>query len=118
LTVLASTFERISTAREVATKKACVLVSIGQLEVPEVARPEVSSRDVVVRVAAVGICGTDAHIVSGHANYNMDERRGSPLLAVEPQILGHEIDAYVAEKGRDVRDLQVGDHVSFIRIEL
>ena len=54
--------------------KACVLVDVGRLEVRDVPAPKVSSRDVLVRVAAVGICGTDTHIFSGHANYNMDER--------------------------------------------
>jgi threonine dehydrogenase-like Zn-dependent dehydrogenase len=101
--------KRISS--EVATMKACVLVDIGRLEVREVPRPQVSPRDVVVRVAAVGICGTDAHIFSGHANYNMDERGQSIPLTVEPQILGHEINGYVAEKGSEVRDLEIGDHV-------
>jgi len=96
---------------EVATMKACVLVDIGRLEVREVPRPQVSSRDVLVRVAAVGICGTDTHIFSGHANYNTDERGQSIPLTVEPQILGHEINGYVAEKGKEVRDLEVGDHV-------
>jgi threonine dehydrogenase-like Zn-dependent dehydrogenase len=101
--------KRISS--EVATMKACVLIDIGRLEVREVPRPQVSPRDVVVRVAAVGICGTDAHIFSGHANYNMDERGQSIPLTVEPQILGHEINGYVAEKGSEVRDLEIGDHV-------
>lgn len=96
---------------EVATMKACVLVDVGRLEVRDVPRPQASSLDVVVRVAAVGICGTDTHIFSGHANYNMDERGRSIPLTVEPQILGHEINGYVAEKGREVRDLEVGDHV-------
>ncbi|MCM3901197.1 MAG: alcohol dehydrogenase catalytic domain-containing protein [Pyrinomonadaceae bacterium] len=95
----------------VAPMKACVLVDVGRLEVREVPRPQVSSRDVLVRVAAVGICGTDTHIFSGHANYNTDERGQSIPLTVEPQILGHEINGYVAEKGSDVRDLEIGDHV-------
>ncbi len=88
-----------------------MLVDVGRLEVREVPRPQVSSRDVLVRVAAVGICGTDTHIFSGHANYNTDERGQSIPLTVEPQILGHEINGYVAEKGSEVRDLEVGDHV-------
>jgi len=96
---------------EVAPMKACVLVDVGRLEVREVPRPQVSPREVLVGVAAVGICGTDAHIFSGHANYNTDARGQSIPLAVEPQILGHEINGYVAEKGSEVRDLEVGDHV-------
>jgi L-iditol 2-dehydrogenase len=101
--------ERVST--EVATMKACVLVDVGRLEVRDVPKPKVSSRDVLVRVAAVGICGTDTHIFSGHANYNTDESGQSIPLAVEPQILGHEVNGYVVEKGSEVGNLEIGDHV-------
>lgn len=91
--------------------KASVLVDVGRLEVRDVPRPQVSPYDVLVRVAAVGICGTDTHIFAGHANYNMDER-GQPIsLHLQPQILGHEINGYVAEKGSEVSDLEIGDHV-------
>jgi L-iditol 2-dehydrogenase len=99
------------TSSAVATMKACVLVDIGRLEVREVRRPDITPYDVLVRVAAVGICGTDTHIFAGHANYNTDER-GQPIpLNVQPQILGHEINGYVAEKGSEVSDLEIGDHV-------
>src|SRR5712664_2851036 len=91
--------------------KALALVDVGRLEVREVPRPQISPYDVLVRVAAVGICGTDTHIFAGHANYNTDER-GHPIpLKVQPQILGHEVNGYVAEKGSEVKDLQIGDHV-------
>jgi L-iditol 2-dehydrogenase len=91
--------------------KASVLVDVARLEVREVPRPQISARDVLVRVAAVGICGTDTHIFAGHANYNTD-KGGLPIpLTVEPQILGHEVNGYVAEKGSEVSDLEVGDHV-------
>jgi L-iditol 2-dehydrogenase len=91
--------------------KACVLVDVGQLEVRNIPEPTVSARDVLVRVAAVGICGTDSHIFAGHANYNTDDR-GFPIpLSAQPQVLGHEINGFVAEKGSDVRDLDVGDQV-------
>jgi len=91
--------------------RASVLVDVGRLEVRDVPQPQISSRDVLVRVAAVGICGTDTHIFAGHANYNTD-KRGFPIpLTIEPQILGHEVNGYVAEKGIEVSDLEIGDHV-------
>src|ERR1700694_679250 len=99
------------TSTEAATMKACVLVDVGRLEVRDVPRSQISSCDVLVRVAAVGICGTDTHIFAGHANYNTDERGQSIPLTVQPQILGHEVNGYVAEKGSEVNDLQIGDHV-------
>src|SRR5215204_2208341 len=91
--------------------KASVLVDVGRLEVRDVPKPTISATDVLVRVSAVGICGTDSHIFAGHANYNTDGR-GLPIpLSVQPQILGHEINGFVAEKGTEVGDLDIGDQV-------
>src|SRR5437667_8921033 len=98
--------ERFSPVDESASMRASVLVDVGRLEVRDVSRPQISPYEVLVRVAAVGICGTDTHIFAGHANYNTDER-GQPIpLNVQPQILGHEINGYVAEKGSEVSDLE------------
>jgi threonine dehydrogenase-like Zn-dependent dehydrogenase len=91
--------------------KACVLCDVGRIEVREVPQPRVGARDVLLRIAAVGICGTDAHIFSGHANYNTDSSGKNIPLSAQPQILGHEISGEVAEVGADVRDLAVGDRV-------
>ena len=93
------------------TMKASVLCGVRRLEVRDVPRPAVSPYDVLVQVSAVGICGTDSHIFAGHANYNTNAH-GQPIpLNVEPQILGHEINGHVVEKGSEVKDLEVGDHV-------
>jgi len=91
--------------------KACVLCDVGRIEVREVAEPRVGARDVLLRISAVGICGTDAHIFGGHANYNTDSAGKNIPLAVQPQILGHEVSGEVAEVGGEVRDLAVGDRV-------
>jgi threonine dehydrogenase-like Zn-dependent dehydrogenase len=92
--------------------KACVLWDVGRIEVREVPQPRVGARDVLLRIAAVGICGTDAHIFGGHANYNTDSAGKNIPLAVQPQILGHEVSGEVAEVGGEVRDLAVGDRVA------
>ncbi len=91
--------------------KACVLCDVGRMEVREVAEPRVGGRDVLLRISAVGICGTDAHIFSGHANYNTDATGKTVPLSVQPQILGHEISGEVFEVGSEVRDLAAGDRV-------
>jgi len=71
--------------------RASVLCDVARVEIRDVARPVIAAHEVLVRVGAVGICGTDAHIFAGHANYNTNER-GLPIpLALQPQILGHEI---------------------------
>jgi L-iditol 2-dehydrogenase len=91
--------------------KAAVLYDVGRVEIREVRRPDPGPREVLVRVAAVGLCGTDRHIFAGHGNYNRDER-GRPIpLAQEPQILGHEIAGVVEQAGATVRDLGPGDRV-------
>jgi L-iditol 2-dehydrogenase len=91
--------------------KACVLCDVGRIEVRDVAEPRVGGRDVLLRNSAVGICGTDAHIFSGYANYNTDASGKNIPLSVQPQILGHEISGQVAEVGGEVRDLAAGDCV-------
>jgi len=91
--------------------RAGVLCDVAKLEVRNVPRPVISAHEVLVRVTAVGICGTDAHIYAGHANYNLNDL-GLPIpLALQPQILGHEITGTVEEVGRHINDLSIGDRV-------
>jgi len=92
--------------------RAVVLIEPEHMELREVVRPAPGAREALVRVAAVGLCGTDFHIFSGEANYNLDER-GSPVpLSDAPQILGHEITGEVVALGDGVTDLAPGDHVA------
>jgi threonine dehydrogenase-like Zn-dependent dehydrogenase len=91
--------------------RASVLCGVERLEVREVPFPSVGPHDVLVQVSAVGLCGTDAHIVAGHANYNTDEY-GQPIpFDVQPQILGHEISGQIEEVGSEVFDLKIGGRV-------
>jgi L-iditol 2-dehydrogenase len=91
--------------------RAAVLVDVGRIEIRDVPCPPPGPRDVLVRIAAVGLCGTDVHIFAGHANYNRDAR-GRPIpLAERPQILGHEIAGVVETAGAAVRGLSAGDRV-------
>lgn len=93
------------------TMKASVLCDVGRMEVRIVPRPVTGPHEVLVRIAAVGLCGTDAHIFAGHANYNTNEH-GLPIpLALQPQILGHEISGVIEEVGSAVDDLRVGYRV-------
>jgi L-iditol 2-dehydrogenase len=93
------------------TMRACVLSDVARMEVHDVAAPTPGPRDVLVRVASVGLCGTDIHIFAGHANYNTNAH-GQPIpFAQEPQILGHEISGEVVEVGAEINDLRAGDRV-------
>lgn len=91
--------------------RAGVLCGVERVEVRDVPFPTVAPHEVLVRVSAVGLCGTDAHIFAGHANYNTDEY-GQPIpFNLEPQILGHEISGRIEEVGGEVADLNIGDQV-------
>lgn len=93
------------------TMRASVLCGVERMEVRDVPLPGASAYDIVVRVSAVGLCGTDAHIFQGHANYHIDEY-GQPIpFDIDPQILGHEISGCIEEVGSEVKDLRPGDRV-------
>lgn len=56
--------------------------------------------EVVVRVAASGVCGSDMHVLHGRS-----------VVATFPMVLGHEGAGVVEEIGEGVTDVAVGDHV-------
>ena len=91
--------------------RAAVLVDVGRIEVRDVPVFRPSPHEVLVRVTAVGLCGTDLHIVSGEANYNRDDTGRALPLSDHPQILGHEIVGVVEEFGAGVRDVARGTNV-------
>ena len=93
------------------TMKACVLCDIACIEVRDVPRPLVPPGHVLLRISAVGICGTDAHIFAGHANYHTDESGRTVPLTTHPQILGHEISGQIEELDSQIRGLNPGDRV-------
>jgi L-iditol 2-dehydrogenase len=93
------------------TMKASVLCDVRRLEVRDIPRPVISRYEVLIRVTAVGLCGTDVHIFAGHANYNTNEYGQAISLVLQPQILGHEITGVIEEVGRAVTDLCAGDRV-------
>jgi threonine dehydrogenase-like Zn-dependent dehydrogenase len=91
--------------------KAAVLEDIERMTVTRVPDPPVSAREALIRVRAVGVCGTDLHIFRGQANYNLDAQGRQIPFNVQPQILGHEFCGEVMEVGSEVKDLQPGDRV-------
>lgn len=93
------------------TMKALTLCAPAQMELRDVPAPAPRPHEVLLRVGAVGLCGTDFHIYEGHANYNTDAN-GQPIpFAEQPQTLGHEFCGTVVETGHAVNDLQIGDRV-------
>jgi L-iditol 2-dehydrogenase len=81
---------------------ALLLTEYLKLEMVEMPEPEIGPDDVLVRVRACGICGSDVHGYDGSSG-----RRHPPL------VMGHEAAGEVARMGANVRDLMVGDRVTF-----
>jgi L-iditol 2-dehydrogenase len=86
--------------------KAGVLVGYNDLRVQEVEDPVPGPGEILVKVSACGLCGTDLKMVHGH----FQERGWPPSL---PFIMGHEWSGTVAGFGPGVTrtDLQIGDRV-------
>ncbi|WP_327726557.1 zinc-dependent alcohol dehydrogenase family protein [Streptomyces sp. NBC_00487] len=80
--------------------KAAVIEAPGKVTVTTVPDPTPGPREVVVDVAACGLCGTDLHILQGEF---------APTLPVVP---GHEFAGEVVGLGRDVTELALGDRVA------
>ena len=91
--------------------KAAVLQDVEKLVVQQVPDPSLAPGEVMIRVKAVGVCGTDLHLYRGHGNYNLDAQGRHIPLTEQPQILGHEFSGEVVEVGKEVRDLKAGDRV-------
>ncbi|QJD78753.1 galactitol-1-phosphate 5-dehydrogenase [Spirosoma rhododendri] len=82
--------------------KALVLTEYNHFEIQDLPQPKPGPNEVLVRVQAVGICGSDVH--------GMD---GSTGRRVPPIVMGHEASGIIAEVGSDVKDWSVGDRVTF-----
>jgi threonine 3-dehydrogenase len=74
------------------------------LEMAEVPIPSVAPDEVLVKVRACSICGTDLHI------YNWDDWAASRVHP--PFVAGHEICGDVVERGSAVTTPEIGDYVS------
>src|SRR5215475_8891387 len=80
------------------TMRAGVYRDKGVVRVEEVPVPEVGEREVLIKVAACGICGTDIKKIY--------QRYVEP-----PQILGHELAGTVVAIGQGVTRFKPGDRV-------
>ncbi|MFI1105241.1 zinc-dependent alcohol dehydrogenase family protein [Streptomyces melanogenes] len=80
--------------------KAAVINAPGTVSIETVDDPAPGPREVVVQVAACGLCGTDLHILQGEF---------APSL---PLVPGHEFAGEVVAVGTEVHTLGIGDRVA------
>ncbi len=81
--------------------KAVQIVRPGELRVIDIEKPSITQQDnVLIRMTAAGICGSDLGIY-----------HGTNAAATYPRIIGHEIVGVVEETGPDVTSVKPGDRV-------
>jgi L-iditol 2-dehydrogenase len=84
--------------------KALALTGLKQLEFVDVPQPKIiNDNDVLLKIAAVGVCGSDVH-------YYESGRVGSQVVTY-PYRIGHECSATVAQVGKAVKKVKVGDKI-------
>lgn len=82
--------------------KALVHTAANKFEIQDFPRPVPGSKDVLLRVKACGICGSDVHGMTGHTG-----RRQPPI------IMGHEATGIIEEVGKDITKFKIGDRITF-----
>jgi len=83
--------------------KAAVFYGKHDLRIEDIPMPKAGRGEVVLKVMACGICGTDVHI------YHGDEGAAATPAGT---VLGHEFSGIVTEVGEGVTSVKVGDRVS------
>ncbi|OXU24578.1 hypothetical protein TSAR_002292 [Trichomalopsis sarcophagae] len=83
---------------------AAVLHGINDLRIEPVDIVEPNDNEVLLKMASIGICGSDVH-------YLVHGRIGD-FVVDRPMIIGHESSGTVIQRGKDVKHLNVGDRVA------
>lgn len=84
--------------------KASFLVEPGVIEMREVDVPTPDDDQVLVKVAAVGVCGSDVHFYA-HGNIGT-------MVMNKPFVLGHEMSGTITAVGKDVDPSRIGKRVA------
>ena len=85
--------------------RAVVIHAAHDLRLDEIATPPPGAGEVLVRIEAGGICGSDLH-------YYHHGAIGREIVLKEPMILGHEVAGTVAAVGAGVARVKAGDRVA------
>lgn len=83
--------------------KAAFFGGVGQpLRIGQMSDPTPADDQVILRIAACGICGSDLHITTDPATFGI--QAGT--------VLGHEFAGKIVARGADVTSLRIGDNVA------
>ena len=80
-----------------------IMTEPGKIEFREIERPVPGDGQVLVQMKRIGVCGSDIHVYHGRHPYT-----GYPI------VQGHEVSGIVAEVGRRVEGLAVGERVTLM----
>ncbi|HIE14136.1 TPA: NAD(P)-dependent alcohol dehydrogenase [Candidatus Bathyarchaeota archaeon] len=83
--------------------KAAVLYKALDMRIEEVPIPTIGPEDVLIKIRAVGICGSDVH-------YYLHGKAASFVVKM-PLILGHECSGEIVDVGSKVNNLEFGQRV-------
>lgn len=94
----------MSDANVPTSMRASVLVAARRIELQEREVPTPAPDEVLVRVSAVGVCGSDVH-------FYQDGHLGDWTVS-EPLVLGHESAGVIVAVGHDISSSRIGERVS------
>ena len=80
--------------------KAALLMSLNNFEIRDIEKPIPKENEVLVKVKAAGICGSDIHKMQSGWKYDL------------PMVMGHEFAGEVEAIGPTVGNIAVGDRVA------
>lgn len=80
--------------------KAAVLHAKNDIRCDEIEKPRISDDEVLIKVMCCGICGSDIPRVLGDASHYY------------PNVLGHEFSGVVAEIGKNVKGIKIGERAT------
>jgi len=80
--------------------KAVVFESPGRINLREIEEPKIDDEDLLLRVKAAGLCGTDLHVYKGD------------FIAQYPVVPGHEFCGEVVKVGKKTTGFSPGDRVT------
>jgi L-iditol 2-dehydrogenase len=82
--------------------KQAIMVEPGKIEFRQVEKPVIKDNEVLMQTRRIGVCGSDIHVFYGMHPYTS-----------YPVVQGHEVSGVVADVGKSVKGIALGDKITF-----